>query len=74
VAGTTPQQRAAGFGCWIQGNGAWVGYAALTGSLAVVGLVNNRKIGERFKGKAEGLLHASLLAEEYVNRVKAGKL
>jgi len=51
-----------------------VGYAALTGSLAVVGLVNNRKIGEHFKGKAEGLLHASLLAEEYVNRIKAGKL
>ena len=35
VAGRTPQQRAAGFGCWIAGNGAWVGYATLTGSLAL---------------------------------------
>jgi len=55
VAGPTPQQRAAGFSCWIIGNGAWVGYAALTGSLALgtqfsvfcvlamVGLVNNRR-------------------------------
>ena len=55
VAGPTPQQRAAGFSCWIIGNGAWVGYAALTGSLALgtqfsvfcvlamVGLINNRR-------------------------------
>lgn len=35
VAGSTSRQRTAGFGCWIAGNGAWVGYAALTGSLAL---------------------------------------
>jgi len=33
VAGPTPRQRAAGFGCWIAGNSAWVAFAALTGSL-----------------------------------------
>jgi len=58
VAGRSPQQRAAGFGCWIAGNSAWVGYAALTGSLAlgtqfsifcllaVAGLRNNWKLKE----------------------------
>ena len=35
VADPTPRQRAAGFGCWIVGNGAWVAYATLTGSLAL---------------------------------------
>lgn len=35
VAGRTPQQRTAGFMAWILGNGAWVGYAALTGTLAL---------------------------------------
>ena len=35
VAGRSPRQRAAGFTAWILGNGAWVGYAALTGSLAL---------------------------------------
>ena len=35
VAGPTPRQRAAGFATWIVGNGAWVGYAALTGSLVL---------------------------------------
>ena len=33
VAGPTPLQRAAGFATWIAGNGAWVAFAALTGSL-----------------------------------------
>ena len=33
VAGPTPRQRAAGFATWIAGNGAWVAFAALTGSL-----------------------------------------
>ena len=33
VAGPTPRQRAAGFTAWIAGNGAWVAFAALTGSL-----------------------------------------
>ena len=33
VAGPTAQQRAAGFGCWIAGNSAWVAFAALTSSL-----------------------------------------
>ena len=58
VAGPTPRQRAAGFGCWIAGNSAWVGYAALTGSLAlgtqfsifcllaVAGLRNNRGMAD----------------------------
>lgn len=54
VAGSTSRQRATGFTCWIAGNSAWVGYAALTGALAlgiqfsvflllaVAGLLNNR--------------------------------
>ena len=33
VAGPTPRQRAAGFGCWIAGNSAWVAFAGLTSSL-----------------------------------------
>ncbi len=33
VAGPTPRQRAAGFATWIAGNGAWVAFAGLTGSL-----------------------------------------
>jgi len=33
VAGPTPLQRAAGFATWIVSNGAWVAFAALTGSL-----------------------------------------
>jgi len=55
VAGPTPLQRAAGFATWIAGNGAWVAFAALTGSLylgaqfgiflllSVVGLRTNLK-------------------------------
>ncbi len=58
VAGRSPRQRAAGFTAWILGNGAWVGYAALTGSLAlgtqfsiftvlaVAGLMNNRGMAD----------------------------
>lgn len=33
VAGPTPRQRAAGFAIWLTGNGAWVAFAGLTGSL-----------------------------------------
>ena len=55
VVGRSPQQRAAGFATWIAGNGAWVAFAALTGSLylgaqfgvflvlSVVGLRTNLK-------------------------------
>ena len=55
VAGPTPLERAAGFATWIAGNGAWVAFAALTGSLflgaqfgvflllSVVGLRTNLK-------------------------------
>ncbi|MDD4488746.1 MAG: hypothetical protein PHD34_08745 [Methanothrix soehngenii] len=58
VAGHSPRQRAAGFTAWIIGNGAWVGYAALTSSLAlgtqfsifcllaVAGLRNNRGMAD----------------------------